>query len=194
MHQKSWIRAGRAKRGGQGCARERRLILPFLAPPPPLLLSPCSCFPVFISIFLREVTGYVYLSISSPLAPSLTSPCAAFAVQSFFPSFYLSSQRYSFFCLSLRDGGAEAFFGLAFAGIKNIRGSFHPSNPSIYPLVCFWLCLHPCLREGEVGSGCAALFPSLPARDWSVRSCVRAVCCVSECVLVIGMLMHLTVC
>lgn len=45
-----------------------------------------------------------------------------------------------------------------------------------------------------MGSGCAALFPSLPARDWSVRECVRAVCCVSECVLVIGMLMHLIVC
>jgi len=67
---------------------------------------------------------------------SLTSPRAAFAVQSFFLSFYLSSQRYSF-CLSLRDGGAEALFGLAFAGIKNIRGSFHPSNPSTYPLLCF---------------------------------------------------------
>ena len=65
MHQKSWIRAGRAKRGGQGCARERRLILPFLAPPPPLLLSPCSYFPIFISIFLCEVIGYAYLSILS---------------------------------------------------------------------------------------------------------------------------------
>lgn len=90
MHQKSRIRAGRAKRGGQGCARERRLILPFLAPPPPLLLSLCSCFPVFLFSSVRSLD--VYLSISSP-PHSLTLPRAAFAVQTFFLSFYLSSQR-----------------------------------------------------------------------------------------------------
>ena len=96
--------------------------------------------------------------------PSLTSARAAFAVQTFFP--YLSSQRY-FFCLSLRNG-AEAFFGLAFVGIK-IRGSFHLSA-SLLLIVSASVSV----REGEVGSGCAALFPPLPARDWSVRSCVRA--------------------
>ena len=74
MHQKSRIRAGRAKRWGQGCARERRLIPPSLTLPPPLLLSPCSCFPVFISIFLREVVGYAYLPVLSPPLPHHAPP------------------------------------------------------------------------------------------------------------------------
>ena len=91
MHQKSWIRAWRAKRGGQGCARERRLIPPFLAPG-----LPC-CFPlahVFLVLFLfssarsLDMHTCLFRRLSS-----LTSPRAAFAVQSFFLSFNLSSQR-----------------------------------------------------------------------------------------------------
>src|ERR1700722_18043564 len=109
MHQKSRIRAGRAKRGGQGCARERRLILPFLAPPPPLLLSPCSCFPVFISIFLREVTGYVYLSISSPPPILLPHHALPSRCKHFFSPFICRASGILFFCLSLRDGGPRPF-------------------------------------------------------------------------------------
>ena len=73
MHQKSWIRAGRAKRGGAGLRKGTETYTSFSCPRPPLLLSPCSCFPGFISILLREVIGYAYLSISSTLFTCLTT-------------------------------------------------------------------------------------------------------------------------
>ena len=145
----------------------------FSCPPPPLLLPLAHVF-LFLFLFssARSLDMYTCL-FRRPSPLSITSPRAAFAVQSFFPSFYLSSQRYSFFCLSLRDGGAEAFFGLAFAGIKNIRGSFHPSNPSIHFSASDCVCIRVCARgEGGVRVRGSFSFLSPPATGACVRVCV----------------------
>lgn len=177
MHQKSRIRAGRVKRGGQGCARERRLILPFLAPPPPLLLSPCSCFPVFISIFLREVTGYVYLSISSPPPPPfsyLTTRCLRganifFLLLSVEPAVF-------FFCLSLRDGG-RGLFWTSICGNQEHQGLF-PSVQSIHLSASLLLTVSASVsaRRGRWGPGARLFFLlSPPATGACVRVCVLCV-------------------
>ena len=110
----------------------------------------------------------------------------------FFPLICRASGSPFFACICV-IGGAEAFFGLAFAGIKNIRGSFHPSNPSIHFSASDCVCIRVCARgEGGVQVRGSFSFLSPPATGACIRACVRA-CCVL-CVSVIGMLVHLTVC
>lgn len=147
-----------------------------------LFLRPClsCCFPlahVFLFLFLFSSARSLdmYTCLFRPLH-SLTSPRAAFAVQTFFLSFYLSSQRYSFFCLSLRDGG-RGLFWTSICGNQEHQGLF-PSVQSIHLSASLLLTVSASVsaRRGRWGPGARLFFLlSPPATGACVRVCVLCV-------------------
>lgn len=127
MHQKSRIRAGRAKRGGKAAQGNEDLYFLFLRP-----RLPC-CFPlahVFLFLFLfssaRSLDMYTCL-FRCP--PSLISPGAAFAVQSFFFPFICRASGILFACFCVMGG--RSLFWTSICGNQEHQGLF-PSVQSIH--------------------------------------------------------------
>jgi len=131
MHQKSWIRAGRAKRGGKAAQGNGDLYFLFLRPRLPCCfpLLMFSCF-LFLFSSARSLDMYTCLFRRPSPFSYLTTRCLRGAI---IFSFLLSVEPavFFFFCLSLRDWGGRGLFWTSICGNQEHQGLF-PSVQSIH--------------------------------------------------------------